>query len=181
MSDYFGTYFTEKGFDFHSLINDDFMQPVRILFNARHYISSIKLLMVAIDSVGHIEFGNTVKTPFISWMNRYSEADKLGVTVEELWEHRNSLLHMSNLDSRRVKAGSVRRLVGYIGILPEDFNLMDSETGYYDMHALIMEAGHSLNRWIATYDTDRTKIDDFVKRYDSIASDARMMNVHFQN
>lgn len=176
-TDYFGTYFTEDGFDFHNLINDDFMQPVRILFQNKHFISSIKLLMVAIDSVGYIEFGDAENNPFVRWMTQYSELEPLGVTSTELWEHRNSLLHMSNLDSRKVQAGKVRRLVGYVGSLPAMYDFSNAETGYYDMRALILEVGKSLNRWIETYHTDRSKIHSFVERYDLIASDARMLNV----
>lgn len=180
MNDYIGTYFTEKGFDFPRLINDDFMQPVRILFKNKHYISVIKLLLVAIDSVGHIEFGDDEGNHFIKWMNKYSKIDYIGITSFELWEHRNSLLHMSNLDSRKVQPGKIRRIVGYIGDLPKNISLSNSDTGYYDMRGLILEVGNSLNRWIATYDEDREKIYAFVERYDLIASDARMMDIQFQ-
>ena len=181
MNDYIGTYFTEDGFDFHRLVNDDFISPVRILFQAKHYISAIKLLMVAIDSVGYIEFGEIEKNPFVSWMDKYSRIDDLNITSIELWEQRNSLLHMSNLNSRRVQSGKVRKLVGYIGLMPKGVNLSDRETGYYDMQKLILEVGRSLNRWIATYDEERQKIDQFVERYDLIASDARMMNINIAN
>jgi hypothetical protein len=54
-TDYFGTYFTKPGFDFHSLINDDFFQPVRILFQQRHFVSAAKLLLIAIDSIAFVE------------------------------------------------------------------------------------------------------------------------------
>ncbi|HEY5799812.1 MAG TPA: hypothetical protein VIT92_06310 [Burkholderiaceae bacterium] len=177
MVDYFGKYFTEKEFDFHNLINDDFIQPVRILFKAKHYMSAIKLLLVAVDSVGFVEFGETQKNPFIAWLEKYSDLKKLGVTPNQLWEHRNSLLHMSNLESRKVRRGEVKKLVGYIGEMPSELNLSDTETGYYNMQELIFEVGHSLNRWINSYDLDREKISLFVERYDLIASDARMMDV----
>lgn len=59
--DYIGTYFTPGGFDFSRLINDDFFQPVRLLFQAGHFVSASKLLMVAIDSIGYVEFGT--RTP----------------------------------------------------------------------------------------------------------------------
>ncbi|MGZ5198773.1 MAG: hypothetical protein ACXWC4_03300 [Telluria sp.] len=179
MSDYIGTYFTDKGFDFHGLINDDFVQPVRLLFQNRHYVSAIKLLMIAIDSVGYVEFGDAERNPFISWVSKYGDMRMLGLTPVELWEHRNSLLHMSSLDSRKVRTGAVRRLVGYIGTLPRNADLSNADTGYYDMTKLILEVGNSLNRWIASYEQDREKIHSFVERYDRIASDARMMHVRF--
>ena len=178
MSDYFGSYFSDKGFDFHRLINDDLINPVRILFKAKHYVSAIKLLMVAIDSVGYIEFGEKEKNPFIAWLDRYSKLENLSINSIELWEQRNSLLDMSNLNSRKVQTRKVRKLIGYVGLIPEEVNLANAETGYYDIQKLIFEVGYSLNRWIATYDEKREKIDQFVGRYDLIASDVRMLHVN---
>lgn len=125
MVDYFGKYYNEDGVDFSALINDDFMQPVRILFQAKHYVSASKLPLVAIDSVGYVEYGDIKENTFTKWLNCYCELDKVDVTAEELWEQRNSLLHMSNLGSRKVLSGKTRRLMFYIGNLPEDVNLED--------------------------------------------------------
>jgi hypothetical protein len=174
--DYFGSFFTEQGFDFGGLLNADFFQPVRILFQHQHYVSAAKLLVVAIDSVGYVEFGDAPST-FAKWLDTYAELTPLGITAEELWEHRNSLLHMSNLDSRKVRAVNVRRLVAYVGELPKEVKLDQSATGYYNLQKLILEFGAACGRWIETYDKDREKIEAFVKRYDLITSDARMMRV----
>ncbi len=175
--DYIGTFFTDEGFDFTGLLNADFFEPIRILFRAEHYVSATKLLVVAIDSVGYVEFGDGERNPFVAWLYRYANLGPIGVTPEELWEHRNSLLHMSNLDSRKVKAGKVRRLFAYVGGSPQDAPRSDDTMGYFNLQCLIIEFGHSCGRWCETYDQDRTKIDQFVKRYDLIASDARMMKV----
>ena len=174
--DYFGRFFTDDGFDFGGLINADFFQPVRILFQEQHYVSATKLLVVAIDSVAHIEYGD-VSGGFTKWLDTYAELDKLGITAEELWEQRNSLLHMSNLSSRKVRSGAVRSLVTYVGNLSPNVNLDSSSTGYYDLRALILEFGAACGKWIETYDKDRSKIDSFVERYDLIASDARMLTI----
>lgn len=103
--DYIGTFFTDEGFDFTGLLNADFFEPIRILFRAEHYVSATKLLVVAIDSVAYVEFGDGERNPFVAWLYRYANLGPIGVTPEELWEQRNSLLHMSNLDSRKVKKG----------------------------------------------------------------------------
>lgn len=174
--DYFGTYFTRDGFDFSRLINDDFFQPVRILFQAGHFVSASKLLMVAIDSIGYVEFGDKDAT-FIKWLNCYAKLEPLGITAEELWEHRNGLLHMSNLRSRKVASGDVRPLVAYVGNLTAGVKLDYVKAGYYDLQALIIEFGHACGRWLETYGEDREKIRPFVERYDLIASDARMFRV----
>ncbi|MGE4049422.1 MAG: hypothetical protein AB7F38_00015 [Piscinibacter sp.] len=174
--DYFGRFFTEQGFDFGGLLNADFFQPVRILFQHQHYVSATKLLVVAIDSVGYVEFGDSPGT-FVRWLDEYADLTPLGITAEELWEHRNSLLHMSNLDSRKVRTGNVRRLVAYVGEMPNEVKLSQSTTGYYNLQKLILEFGAACGRWIETYDKDREKIDSFVERYDLITSDARMLRV----
>ncbi len=177
--DYFGEYFNEKGFDFTRLLNDDFFQPVRILFNAKHYVSSNKLLLVAIDSIGFIEYGDIKENTFIKWLNTYADLKNLNITPEELWEQRNSLLHMSNLDSRKVKKGNVRRLITYVGHLDSGVVLDDENEGYYNLMSLITTIGNACGKWCHTYGEDREKIHDFVSRYDLIASDARMMHVEY--
>lgn len=171
---YFGRFFTEDGFDFGGLLNADFFQPIRILFQNQHCVSATKLLVVAIDSIEYIEFGDAPGT-FVKWLDRYADLTKLGITGDELWEHRNSLLHMSSLDSRKVRAGSVRRLVAYVGEIPQQVTLDQSATGYYNLQKLIFEVGAACGRWVETYNEDRDKIYAFVERYDLIASDARML------
>jgi hypothetical protein len=172
--DYFGRFFTRDGFDFGKLLDADFFQPIRILFQAKHYVSATKLLLVSIDSLSYVEYGD-VQGGFVRWLNAFAELPKLGITAEELWEHRNSLLHMSNLDSRKVQAGSVRRLMSYVGTLPAGVKLNDASTGYFNLQALILEFAAACERWVETYNADRSKIDSFVERYDLIASDARML------
>lgn len=82
---------------------------------------------------------------------------------------------MSNLDSRRVQSGKVRRLVSYVGNLPDNVVLHDAATGYYSLQALVFEFAAACERWVQTYNDERSKIHAFVERYDLIASDARML------
>ena len=178
--DYFGTYFTEEGLDFTGLLNADFFQPVRILFQNQHYVSAAKLLVIAIDSVSFIEYGEIKENVFIKWLNEYANISDLGISSEELWEHRNSLLHMSNLESRKVKSGKTRKLVAYVGEMHPDVELDESTTGYYNLQKLILEFGQACGRWCLTYGKDREKIHSFVERYDLIASDARMLNIEYE-
>ncbi len=175
--DYIGEYFNEDGFDFTRLLNDDFFQPVRILFNAKHYVSASKLLVVAIDSISFIEYGDIKENTFIKWLNTYADISSLGITPEELWEHRNALLHMSSIRSRKVASGKTRSLVSYVGEIPTGVKLDDSSTGYYSLHGLIQAFGQACGKWCLTYDAERSKIDSFVARYDLIASDARMLHI----
>ena len=173
--DYLVKYSKDGEFDLPALINDDFFQPVRILFNAKQYVSSAKLLLVAIDSIGYIEFGDVGDNTFLKWLNEYTQIEKLGITAEELWEHRNSLLHMSNLYSRKVSKGKIRALVSYVGELHPDVNLSESEFGCYDLRKLIDIIGEGCGRWFLTYTKKSGKFQNFVERYDLIASDSRLL------
>ncbi len=72
MVDYLHKYVQDGKFDPHQLINDDFFRPIKLLINARHYISAAKLLMSAIDSVALVETGDVPGTPpFIRWLDKY--------------------------------------------------------------------------------------------------------------
>lgn len=176
--DYFGTFFTKDSFDFGGLLNADFFQPIRILFQNKQYVSATKLLLVAVDSISYVEFGD-VSGGFIRWLNDYTNLSAVGITAEELWEQRNSLLHMSNLDSRKVKSGGVRRLICYVGDMPNGVQLDQTSIGYYSLQKLIFEFAAACVRWVETYNQDRSKFSSFVARYDLIASDARMMEFQF--
>ncbi len=176
--DYFGTFFTDEAFDFTGLINADFFQPVRILFQSQHYVSAVKLLVIAIDSIAFVEFGEIQgENAFVKWLNTYADLSSLSITADELWEHRNSLLHMSNLDSRRVLSGKARRLIAYVGEIHPDVELDEIRTGYYNLQKLIITIGQACGKWCDTYSEDKEKIYAFVERYDLIASDARMLRI----
>jgi hypothetical protein len=174
-TDYFGKYFTSDGFDFPNLIHDDFMKPIKLLFNNEHYVSASKLLMTFIDSVGYVEYGESSKNPFIDWLNNYADLSTVGVTSAELWEQRNSLLHMSNLDSRKVVAGKEKRLFFYIGSLDGPPPIGDETSKCYSFWHLILALGEACENWFKSYDRDRNKISGFIERYDLIASDSRML------
>jgi hypothetical protein len=173
-TDYFGIYFTQEGFRFSELINDDLMQPVRILFQNNHYVSAIKLLMVAIDSAAYVEFGKSGKNPFVAWLGQYAQIASLGITAPELWEHRNFLLRIGHHGSRAVQVAPVRRLIGLVPSHKQSL-VCDAETGYYDVRSLILEIAQALHRWLATYHNNPHKATSFVARYDCMASDVRTM------
>ncbi len=177
--DYFGRYFTDEGFDFPSLINDDFLSPIRLLYQHGHYVSAAKLLLTFIDSIGFVEFGETVPNPFVHWLRSYTDLSAVGITPDELWEHRNSLLHMSNLDSRKVLAGKVKRLMFYVGTLPSGMATESAETKYYNLQTLILRVIDGCGRWFQSYNEQPGKIECFVARYDLIASDNRMLRLHY--
>ena len=67
--DYLIKYRTDDAIDLPRLINDDFFEPIRLLYQARHYVSATKLLLVFIDTAGYIEYGDGDRNPFIAWLN----------------------------------------------------------------------------------------------------------------
>jgi hypothetical protein len=179
--DYFGRYLTSQGFDLPALINDDFIAPIRLLFQNRYYVSAAKLLMTFIDSLGYLEYGDGEQIPFIKWLSNYVDLATIGVSAEELWEHRNSLLHMSNLDSRKVVAGKTRRLMFYVGTLPTGVPSETVDARYYSLQNLVYAIIKGCERWLASYNEDRSKIASFVRRYDLIVSDNRMLSINTTN
>lgn len=88
------------------------------------------------------------------------------------------MLHMSNLDSRKVLSGKVRKLVAYVGEVPSEVALDERKTGYYNLQQLIYAIGQACGQWCETYVENREKIHSFVERYDLIASDARMLRIN---
>ena len=177
-------YITGDGFRFSELINDDFFQPFRVLFNSGHYVSSIKLMLIAIDSIGYIEFGESPRgesPPFIKWIDEYADLESIGITPRELWEHRNSLLHMSNLDSRQVKKGGVKRLVAYVGRIPPEVELLEENAKYYDQRSLIQVFAQASNRWVQSYSDNPSKFTCFTERYDLVVSDSRMLHIPLES
>ena len=57
--DYLMIYWTDEGFDFGKLIDDDFTDAMKLLWKHRKYISALKLLFIMIDTLGFVEFGPT--------------------------------------------------------------------------------------------------------------------------
>jgi hypothetical protein len=130
----------------------------------------MKLIVSFIDTVSYLEFGDT-PGGFVEWLKLYMSIEKLGVTELQLWELRNSVLHMSNLDSRKVLAGKEKRIsfcVARSGYVPSP----DQDIIYFNLTDLIHEIAQALSRWVYTYQ-DPNKILVFIERYDRLISDSR--------
>lgn len=182
MIDWLKEYTNEKGIDLSKLVHDDYFHAIKLTFNAKLYVSSMKLLLSCIDSIAYIEFGNVRSpTPFISWLKKYADLESLGITAPELWELRNGLLHMTNINSERVRNSTIRRISFRVG----NANTVDTgvadDTHYFDFHGLITKFGEALGRWIESYNVDRSKFVKFVERYDETVSDSRVTYVKVAN
>ena len=176
MADYLEAYTTPDGFDMPRLLNDDYFNAIRLLFNAKHYVSCMKLIVSFIDTIAYIELGD-VHGSFVQWLKEYASLEKLGITEQQLWENRNSVLHMSNLDSRKVLSGKERRIsfcVARSGYVPNP----DLATQYFNLKDLIDEIAQALSQWIKTYQDSPNKMVSFIERYDRVISDSRYAITH---
>lgn len=178
MIDWLRKYTTEKGFNFSQLIHDDYFLAIKLTFNARLYVSAMKLLASCIDSLAYIEYGDDRKcTPFVKWLDTYADLEPLGITATELWELRNGILHMSNINSSKVRSNKIRRISFRVGG-PPDFPRQTLDTYYFDFWGLIQAFAQAQANWIESYRNDRSKFAKFVERYDETISDSRVAITH---
>ncbi|WP_439490427.1 hypothetical protein [Algoriphagus sp.] len=171
-------YIDEKGFHFDNLINDDFFEAIRILFNAKQYVSSMKLLMICIDTVSYLEFGDVPRN-FQNWLETYANLDSLDITSDELWEFRNSVLHMTNLDSRKVQTGKVKRLTFYVAHPSSKYVKETDEGKTFSFKELLDILATGIGKWALSYNIEKEKFEIFLSRYDRIISDKRMTTIYY--
>lgn len=173
LSDYLFEYMTPEGFNFAQLIKDDYFSAIKILWNNNKYVSTMKLLFSAIDTFGFIEYGPE-NNSFTHWLDEYCDLDSIGVTSQEIWELRNSLLHMTNLDSRKVRNNSVLRLMPSISHPETTLPIDKNAKRFHVSRFILVILPQALEKWLKTYSKNTYKIAQFVDRYDSVVSDARL-------
>ena len=173
--DYLLIYETESGFDFPRLLDDDYFAAMKLLWNEKKYISCMKLMFSTIDTIGFIEYG-PINNCFVRWLDQYCDLTSIRVSSTELWELRNSLLHMTNLDSRKVSQNRVERLIPSITD-PEVTNLQDSQgtRRFHVSRFLLRLFPEALEKWLVTYNECPKKRLQFIHRYDTVVSESRMI------
>jgi hypothetical protein len=171
-ADYLRNYITEEGFDVRRLINDDFFKAIKLLYNAKFYISAQKLLVCFIDTISFVATSGSSAASFKSWLDRYVDLKTVGITSEELWEHRNALLHLTSLDSRKIMQGKVRRCVAYVGRLPNMPAGLNGEV-WYNLYDLMMAIIAGLQNFLSELRHD--DVPRFIENYDNILSDTRLV------
>lgn len=172
--DYLQIYFTEDGFDFPQLIQDDYFGAIHLLWNNRKYVSCLKLVFSAIETLGYIEYGPDRANCFTKWLDDYCDLGKIGVTSDELWQLRNSLIHMTNLDSRKVRSGRTHRVLPRFTHPDRDTALcVDGMKVLHVARFVIAVLPEGIENWLRSYNRDGKKFGEFVERYDTIVSEAR--------
>src|SRR5690606_26156341 len=76
-----------------------YFESVQVLWEKSHYVTAMKILLVNIDTMAYLQYRENKGTHFKQWLKDYVDLSDVGVTEDELWEHRNALLHMSTLHS----------------------------------------------------------------------------------
>jgi len=173
-------YIDNNKFHFDKLINDDFFEAIRILYNAKHYVSSMKLLMICLDTIAYLEFGD-VKKNFHNWLNTYVDLTRIDITEDELWEFRNSILHMTNLDSRKVQSGQIRRLMFYVADTNTKYISETDEGKQFNFKELLDSIAIGISNWGMTYNTQKENFEILLNRYDRIISDNRKTTIYYNN
>ena len=84
LPDYLEVYMREGGFDLNGLLRDDFFDAIRMVWNAKKYISALKLLFCMVDSLAYIEFGDD-RESFLTMAGYFLRSQKpLRVSSQEL-------------------------------------------------------------------------------------------------
>src|SRR5574337_154204 len=170
MLDYLQHYSQGNTFRFTELIDDDYFKAIRTLFNAKLYVSCSKLLMSCVDTLAFVEFGDTQRY-FISWLDAFVDLKPLGVSSVELWEFRNSVLHMTNLGSRKVISGQVSPIVPYVG---GPASMPRGSLKPFNLYELMKAIAEGIGKWAESYNSNPSKMPKFVDRYDATISDSRV-------
>jgi len=139
----------------------------------------MKLLMICIDTISYLEYGDTSGN-FQKWISSYTKLSDLNITDNELWEFRNSILHMTNLDSRKVKQKKEKRLMFYVSHPEIKYQDKNDEGKFFKFKDLLNCIAWGISKWGGTYNIEKSKFDDFVARYDRIISDKRMTYIHYR-
>jgi len=170
MDDYIKKYINGNNFDIHALINDDFIIAIKKMWNDKHYTSCLKLLVSFIDTMAFIENGDSTGELFKQWLKTYVDLRSVKVTPEELWEHRNAILHMSHYNSRKVSAGKVLRLVPCNAqVVPKSG---DDTYKYYSLHCLLIAVMKGVGNYVTIMANDDQMRKRFCDNYIKTMSDS---------
>jgi hypothetical protein len=176
--DWLAAYITPLGLNVHDLLHDDFTEAIKLLYERKHYVSAIKLLVSFVDTVAFLDFGD-VTGNYQLWLSKYAKLTPVGVTPSELWEFRNSILHMTNPLSRKVLSGNVLPLVFYIDPATKSVRVdPDSGTKMFSFEALHEAIIEAVDAWTKSYSKNLSKQLEFIQRYDTILSEGRIAKLN---
>lgn len=172
--DWLAAHITDDGLNIHDLLAEDFTAAIKVLYEKRHYVAALKLIVSFIDTLAFLEYGDVAKN-FETWLQAFADLGPVGITADELWELRNSLLHMTNPMSRKVLSGKATRLFFYAGKGSREVLVdKESDTKMFCFEALYDALIAALEIWGNSFAGNLPKQLMFIKRYDTIMSEARL-------
>jgi hypothetical protein len=173
-TDWLAAYVTPSGLNVHDLLHDDFTEAIKLLYAHKHYVSAMKLIVSFVDTVAYLDLGD-VTGNYETWLSKHASLAPVGVTPSELWEFRNSILHMTNPLSRKVLSGKVLPLVFYIDPTSKSVRIdPDSGTKMFSFEALYEAIIEAVDRWTKSYSGNLPKQLEFIQRYDMVLSEGRV-------
>ena len=173
-TDWLAAYVTPSGLRVDDLLFDDFTAAIKILYEHKHYVSAMKLIVSFVDTIAYLEFGD-VAGNYGMWLTKYATVAPVGVTTSELWEFRNAILHMTNPLSRKVVSGDVVPLGFYVGTTSKTVRIdLDSGTKMFSFEALYDAIIQGVGVWTKSYCGDLAKQLELIHRYDKILSEGRV-------
>lgn len=175
MRDYVEKYMVEGGLDVCSMINDDFVLAIKKTWNEKYYTSCLKLLVSFVDTMAYVDNGDSTGTNFKQWLASYVDLSSVGITGDELWEHRNGVLHMTTYDSRKVASGAVMRLMPYVGRTAPPAS--DGSFKYYSLYALLMAVMNGMGKYVTAMHSDLAIRGRFCDNYEKTVSDSHFIKV----
>ena len=119
--------------------------------------------------------GNQGSKNFITWLDNYVDLPSVGITAIELWEFRNGVLHMTNTESNKNRAGHVDRLVPRVSPKVQTHPVTVSGFKHFEILGLIQAIGNGVGKWAQSFNDQRHKFPEFVTRYDTLMSDSRRL------
>jgi hypothetical protein len=172
--DYLGAYVTTSGLNVHDLLFDDFTKAIKLLYENKHYVSAMKLIVSFIDTLAYLEFGDMARN-YVDWLTKYAALAPVGVTPSELWEFRNAMLHMTNPLSRKVMSGKVPPLGFFIDPTSKNVRIdRNSGTKMFSFEAFYEAIIQALDVWTKSHSGNLEKQLGFIRRYDTILSEGRI-------
>jgi hypothetical protein len=173
-TDWLAAYITPLGLNVHDLLHDDFTEAIKLLYEHKHYVSAIKLLVSFVDTVAFLDFGD-VAGNYQMWLSKYANLTPVGVTPSELWEFRSSILHMTNPLSRKVLSGNVLPLAFYIDPTHKKIRIdQNGGTKMFSFEALHEAIIEAVEVWTKSYSKNLPKQLEFIRRYDTVLSEGRI-------
>ncbi len=169
MDDPLQGYIVDGKLDLIRLVNDDFCLAIKQTYNARHYTSALKLLLSFIDTISFIWSSESNAATFKRWVVQYVDLRSVGISPDQLWEHRNALLHLTSYESRKVRSGQIPALTPFIG---NGRPMMEPGVILYPLNVLMKEVMLGVTKCIEEVGRDATALERFLANYGETISDS---------